>query len=391
MPVISKELFYEKVTDSTMCNVIHYWEKDCLKKNFSWYFIKNVILGSGKFFLPVYILKMALNYKKLKNKKFLMSLLLSEVRSIMYSIAMAKIIVATLCIDRALLGRLHYYAILFVPGFMSGLSVLVESKENQILDSLIFFNSFVETVLNKLQMPVAKETLAFMLVSGALMYAFENRKDDIKFLYLWFYTPQRRALQTADKQNNCIHDESCFRYVYQGFCKYFGLGFAVNIIRSGLPRMGKIAQRPSLLMNLLLDKSNVLFGLFIGSYTGMYKLISCYLNRTSLVKKEYQGLLAGILSGVTYAIYPSIQVFLIAITTLLQLIYDHIAKTLKITNSFWQRQLLFMFCNGYLLHNKMFFSETCSPYYSRMIDACTNNLSYNMYRKLLKEYFGIIV
>nr|CAI5819783.1 unnamed protein product [Callosobruchus analis] len=120
---------------------------------------------------------------------------------------MAEIIVATLCFNRALLGRLHYYAILFVPGFMSGLSVLVESRENQILNSLIFFNSvsapvnqrnymnpiiweecsgtFVETVLNKLQMSVPKETLAFMLVSGALMYALQNRKDDLKFLYLW--------------------------------------------------------------------------------------------------------------------------------------------------------------------------------------------------------------
>nr|CAI5819782.1 unnamed protein product [Callosobruchus analis] len=71
MPVISKELFYEKVIDTTMCSVIHYWEKDCVKKNFSWFFIKNVMLGGGKFFLPVYILKMALNYKKVKNKNFL--------------------------------------------------------------------------------------------------------------------------------------------------------------------------------------------------------------------------------------------------------------------------------------------------------------------------------
>nr|CAI5855661.1 unnamed protein product [Callosobruchus analis] len=374
MPVISKELFYEKVTDTTMCSVIHYWEKDCVKKNFSWFFIKNVILGGGKFFLPVYILKMALNYKK--------ACFFSEVRSIIYAIAMAEIIVATLCFNRALLGRLHYYAILFVPGFMSGLSVLVESRENQILNSLIFFNSFVETVLNKLQMSVPKETLAFMLVSGALMYALQNRKDDLKFLYLWFYTPQRRALLVEDKIDKCAHDESCLKYVYQGFLKYFGLGFSVNIIRSVLPRMSKIVQKPSLLTKLFLDKSNFLFGLLIGSYTGVYKLISCYLTRSSLVKNEFQGLLAGILSGVTYAIYPSIQVFVIAITTLLQLVYDHIAKTLKITDSFWQRQLLFMFCNGFLLHNKMFFSEACSPYYSKMIDACTNNLKDLFYEKV---------
>ncbi|CAH1967563.1 unnamed protein product [Acanthoscelides obtectus] len=100
MPAISKELFYEKVTDDTSCNVIHYWEKDCLKKNFSWYFIKNLILGSGKFFLPVYILKLALNYKKAKDKKFLLSLILSEARSIIYGIAMGEMIVATMCFNR---------------------------------------------------------------------------------------------------------------------------------------------------------------------------------------------------------------------------------------------------------------------------------------------------
>ncbi|CAH1967560.1 unnamed protein product [Acanthoscelides obtectus] len=318
MPAISKELFYEKVTDDTSCNVIHYWEKDCLKKNFSWYFIKNLILGSGKFFLPVYILKLALNYKKAKDKKFLLSLILSEARSIIYGIAMGEMIVATMCFNRAILGRLHYYPILFIPGAISGLSVLIESKENQILDALIFFNSLVETVLNKLQLSVKMETFAFMLVSGALMSILENRKKDIKFMYLWFYTPQR-IQQADDKQNrSCIHKESCFEYVYKGFGKYFALGYAVNIVRSVLPRMGRMVQKPSLLVRLLLNKSNFLFGLLIGSYTGLYKLISCYLNKTSVVKKEFRGLISGFLSGAAYAIYPSVQVFVIAITTLLQ-------------------------------------------------------------------------
>ncbi|VEN33881.1 unnamed protein product [Callosobruchus maculatus] len=390
MPVISKEFFYKKVTSATSCNVVHYWEKDCLKKNFSWFFLKSVVLGSGRFFLPVYMFKLALNYKKAKNKKnLLLDLLLSEARGIIYGIVMSQLFFGTICFNRALFGRLYYYTIFFIPGFISGLSVLVESKENQILDALIFFNSLVETVLNQLQMSVPKETLAFMLVSGALMYTLENRKDDFKFLYLWFYTPQRRA---KDKQNDtCIHNESCFKYVYQGFVKYFGLGYAINVIRSLLPRMGGIVTKPSLFLKLLMDKSNFLFGLLIGSYTGLYKLISCYLNRSSLLKDEFKGLFAGVLSGVTYAIYPSVQVLVIAITTLLQLMYDYIAKSLNIKDNFWQRQLLFMFCNGYLLHNRMFFSETCSPYYRKMIDVCTNNLSRQVISSIFKNYFNILI
>nr|CAI5855660.1 unnamed protein product [Callosobruchus analis] len=217
---------------------------------------------------------MALNYKKVKNKKNLLwDLLVAEMRGIMYGIGMGETIFGTMCLMRALFGRLHYYTILFVPGFISGLSVLVETKENQILDALIFFNSLIETILNKLQMSLTKETLAFMLISGALMNTLENRKDDFKFLYLWFYTPQRKVLQAEDEQNKkCIHNESCFKYVYQGFFMYFGLGYAINVTRSLLPRMGRIFKRPSLLGTLLMDKTNILFGLLIGCYTGLYKV-----------------------------------------------------------------------------------------------------------------------
>ncbi|KAJ8984653.1 hypothetical protein NQ317_009881 [Molorchus minor] len=189
-----------------------------------------------------------------------------------------------------------------------------------------------------------------------------------------FYVPPKRKSDELEYNTTCSHEENCYRFSFKGFCKYFSLGYLVNIVRRLLPRLGLLGKKPTEVFKILFNKTNVRFGLFIGSYVGLYRILICELLKVNKIPKNLHGLIAGICSGITYAISPNIQVLTIGITTILQLIYQHISDKLKITNHFWQQQLLFMLCHGALLHNKFFYPETCSPYYDKMVDACTNNL-----------------
>ncbi|XP_018579211.1 transmembrane protein 135-like [Anoplophora glabripennis] len=393
MSAISKELFYRKIDKNAHCSDLHYWESSCLKAVISPYFVSNVVKGTAKFFFPIYLLKLMINYKKIKDVEFIKSLVLAEGTAILYGVGLGSLVIATLCTLRKIFGRIHYYNVVVFPGIVSGLSLLIETKENQILNTLIFFNSFVETLLNDVNFSLfeiteTREVLLFMAVSAVLMYLLENRTNELNMIYFWFYTPPRRKIvDKPDEEKACDHPSSCWKFWKDGFVKYFSLGYLVNVVRGAIPKIGKLARNPRTFINLLLSTSNVKFGLFIGGYVAVYRMLTCYLLKWGKIRRKFHGLLAGLLSGLTYAISPNIQVVVVGITTILQILYAKLSDRLNIKNNFWPRQLLYMVCHGVLLHKKIFYPNLCSSYYSNMIDACTNNVIPQIYERIISKYF----
>nr|XP_023013238.1 transmembrane protein 135-like [Leptinotarsa decemlineata] len=149
------------------------------------------------------------------------------------------------------------------------------------------------------------------------MHMMANRRKKIDFTYFWIYTPPN--MNDYEKSDSCCsHDNTCPIYLSEGFLKYFSLGYAVNAIKSILPRIGNLVKKPSSLMKIFFSKSNLYLGLFIGSYVGFYRILTCYLTRTSKIKKKFHGFIAGLFSGITYSISPNIQIVAIAMSTLLQ-------------------------------------------------------------------------
>ncbi|KAG5892663.1 hypothetical protein JTB14_025457 [Gonioctena quinquepunctata] len=368
MTVISKQLFDEKLGSlkgDVNCDIFHIWEPNCFKAHITPYWMTSLIVGAGKFFLPIYLIKLLMDYKKKEKKTLFLNFLKSQIRSMAYGWLLATLIVSSICLLRKLLGRFNYYSLLFVPGFIAGTSIMAETRENQVLDGLIFFNSFIETILNFIGL---------------------NRKEysEIHILLVPYAADER---ERCENKETCSHEKPCTVYFYRGFSKYFALGYAVNIIRRLIPKMGILVKKPSNIFNILISKSNFYFGLFIGSYVGLYRVLTCYMTTSSKIEEKYFGSVAGLFCGLTYAISPNIQVLVIAITTLLQMIYHNICEHFQITNHFWQRQLIFMWCNGFLLHHRFYNPKACSPYYSKMIDGATNNVAVEIYDRLIRRFF----
>ncbi|KAG5892665.1 hypothetical protein JTB14_025459 [Gonioctena quinquepunctata] len=385
MSVLSKKVFYNSV-DDVGCDVFHIWEPDCIRANFSPVWLGNLFVGSGKFLFRIYLIKLFLNCRRKDVKTAIKTFLLDQFRSTIFGGTMGFLLCASMCIIRKLTSRMNYYQLLFLPGCVSGLSLLVESAKNQVLHRLLYFNLFVETLIRKSKLNEVWQTIMFMGISGSLMHILTNRNDKIDFTHFWFYIPPMRESNDEIDGNTCAHEKTCVVHTYKGLLKYFLLGYGANALKRIIPRMEKLMRDPSILLDVIVSKKNFYFGLFIGSYVGLYRVLTCYLKRTSQIGNKFHGLMAGIISGITYAISPNIHVLVIAITTLAQVVYNRIRKHFRITNNFWQRQLLFMLCHGFLMHENFCYRSTCAPYYVKMIDACTNNVTSDVYKNLKNKF-----
>ncbi|XP_057658940.1 uncharacterized protein LOC130895583 [Diorhabda carinulata] len=367
MVVVSKEVFYKHVLKDTGCQFVHYWTPSCTTALSN--LLPNVVLGTTKFFIPIFIIRLIMDYK-MKKKNIGKRSLKRVFRTVFYGFLMGTFTFGSICLLAKTFG-LHFYTALLVPGLISGTSILVESKENQNLNTLMFFNSFLETCLNALRLSSVQQTALFMITSGILMHLFEKRNKEIDFNYFWFFIPK---LKNDKYRKNRKSLKQIGEISLQAFFKYSLVGVGINLTKRLLGKLNSIFKDPKKIFDVIFHKSNIYFGLFVGVYVGLYMAISSYLELNDQTK-EWRGLISGIISGITYICCPTIQVLVLALTTTLQMIYHRFCEKYKITDHFYQRLLIFQLTHAINLHNKFFNDEICSPYYDKMIDACTNNVS----------------
>ncbi|XP_066254441.1 transmembrane protein 135-like isoform X2 [Euwallacea similis] len=385
MSVISKELFYSRIGAEFKCHHIHIWDENCWRAYA--FCAHQIFIGGLKFFLPIYIIKAILRRKKLKQKEFLKKTVLEEFRSALYAVTLGLPIFIANYFSK-LTGRIHYYNLGLVAGFFSGFGLLIETRENKMLDTLIFFNLLVEAAFKNmhrfdiLKLNRTKETIIFMLVSSLLMHILQNRQKDYKFTNFWFYMPELygRSEKIPKKrgtlgENGCSkHEGKCRAFALEGLQKYFFLGYGFSIIKKIIPRMFLAFKNPKLLYSLIINKENARFGTFIGAYVAIYRYVSCYLLSNHLIKTELIGAIAGFLSGCMYSVSPNIQVISVGITTLFQVGFNRYLQEFKVKNKEIPQLLIYIISHSLLLHNAIMAKETCPSYYFNMLDVATNNL-----------------
>ncbi|KAH1005420.1 hypothetical protein HUJ04_006412 [Dendroctonus ponderosae] len=426
MNAISKQLFYEKVSSGVKCRNIHSWNQNCTKSQI--WFVSTVFVGSLKFFLPIYIVKAIINSRRFKEKNFWLQLVLGQIRSSIYGTLMGSLFLAGNCLlwqakliclfsvlkpcffQSNLTGRLHYYNVSIVAGMFSGLSLLVETKENQTLDTLIFFNLLVEAFFRNFvnfNLPIlttGQETLLFMAVSSLLMFLLQSDQTKKKLTNFWqvcskvsnftpnklrhfrFYTPPKFS-RKENLDHNCVHEGFCADFALQGIQKYFLLGYGFGVVRKLIPSMLRVIRNPLALLPIAFNKDNVKFGAFISAYVGVHRYFTCLLLKSNGVDQKYFGALAGLLAGATYSISPNLQVLTVGITTVLQILYHRLLKKLQVKNRLLPQQLVYMLSHCLLLHNVMMCKETCPTYYVNMLNNATNNLFPQVYDEVIGKYF----
>ena len=117
----------------------------------------------------------------------------------------------------------------------------------------------------------------------------------------------------------CKHQGSCIKSICKETPK---IAFITYLIKAGLSllfSLKKIFKKPSHLMSVLLGKDAIRFGLFLGSFVGIFRSILCALRRcVSEERQKYIPLLAGLIGGLFSVLFlakktrQSIGLFLMA-------------------------------------------------------------------------------
>ncbi|XP_017768116.1 PREDICTED: uncharacterized protein LOC108556492 [Nicrophorus vespilloides] len=383
MTVISKEFFYKQVSDGIDCSILHPWMDECVPANA--YLMVQAAIGCTKFFFPLYLAQVILNRHNINWRR----LVKSYIRTLIYSVSFVGFFMISNCIQCWYFGRLHYYSLALASGFFAGLPIFIESPVNINLNTLYFFNMFLEAVvmnlesIGKITRTKTKDTLAFMTCSSILMYLFDTQSCK-PYNNLWFYQQKN---STERNRDNCAHKDNCHMHILKGIIQYFGVGFGLEVIKFALTKFQALMKDPKLLITMLLNKNNLFFGLVTGGYVGIFRLVNCLLTKMDKRERGYHKALAGFVSGITYCIKPNLQFGITAFATIVQLLIQRAERKIPIPSE--SVGVLFAVLNALLFHNRFMYADTCPKYITNMTKVCTNGLDTKTVEFLLDHMFAV--
>ncbi|XP_044257742.1 uncharacterized protein LOC123006899 [Tribolium madens] len=380
MVIISKPLFYEKLEPTIKCrDLVHPDISSCTKANLK-LCLEAFLPGVFYFYLPIHLLQVILDYKKINRKNFLKNLLKNILRSESFGVTFGGLAIATICLHSHLSERLRYYTLLLLPGIVAGISIRWEHPRNRQLNTILWASLVVEALFKNAYYfkiftysPI-KETLIFMLVSSSLMHLFINRdKKQIPF-NLWFYKP-------SDPKKYKFTLYNYFREI----SKYFGFGYGLNSIRCVLKDAKMMFKSPlQFIRKTAFNRSNLKFGIIIGLYVGLFRGVSVLLQKYSNLEKA-NAAIAGLVAGISYYIEPNMTILTTAVVTVLQILCKQIS-TIPEFRKIPFTELVFMFCNGILFFNRIVAPVTCPKYYTNMLQITANGELEKIYIRLVNKY-----
>ncbi|KAK9884441.1 hypothetical protein WA026_007287 [Henosepilachna vigintioctopunctata] len=366
MGVMSKQLYDKLFGPRAPCKQLHWaFDESCMK--FIWTFYSNTFIGCVKFFLPLSILQICLNYKHLDGPLLLEFLKTFLSRTSSYILG-CYLMFSWNCTLSNIFGGVTFYELALMPGFLAGFFSLIGTRRARILDVLLEFIMVLETIIRRaqyhdiLKVTDIRLTTIFALNNALLIYLLTHRnKEENLPLTFWFYVPS----SVQNKMLPCSHKTHCLKYCLEGMIK-----------------------QPQLLVQLLRSSKNLNLGYFLCTYVGINRALTCYLCGRRNFSPVYSSLIAGLLSGLSFRIEPNLQLFCLGITTSLQLIYAKLEQKFTRLRKIPTLLPLQLICNGVLSHERLLAPDICPKYYMNLGSMLTcgqiDKLCETMFQKSLR-------
>ncbi|XP_058444009.1 uncharacterized protein LOC131425820 [Malaya genurostris] len=245
------------------------------------------------------------------------------------------------------------------------------------------FNVFVECWLKSREHPLiqwAREsrtigTGAFMLIS-ALIGFFAQRTKAVEF---WFFAPLKKT--NNDQHNNpCYHRSTCQNYILDGMKTCFTFGMILELARKLISSAPKIRQNPATFFRLF-ARIRYKFVAFLTLYNGLFRLVTCFLARHRRKVSDYDSTIAGLISGLAYSLSPNFNVFGLAVTAMIQNIWNFISeKYARLDGIKWFNRLSFssivwVILANYNMYSRAYYPYAMSKYALKFTDVCSNSQS----------------
>lgn len=315
-----------------------------------------------------------------------------------------------ICLLRKILGNFHFYTVSFVPSFLSSFSaILIERPSRRPLLCLYVSNIATETLF---RMGVSRgyfspiphgATYIFALSTTLLLYYYRSRTNKTDSIYKiirliigqhedakvqnqvsevqsvpcpkpssktsdkYKKQPHRKNLnilfktlqaykqliewvKDQGKHISCPHPHSCFHYVLIGAGRTFSYGVCAQLILKLVFQLRKMISKPQSIKGTIFRKENLNLAVFLGGFTGLYRLISCSLRRLCGQDSPYYAIPAGLIGSIAFMAYPDNTVALYFMWKALQLFWNDSVEKGLVPEVKWFVIFLYCFSTAMLFH-----------------------------------------
>ncbi|XP_076398351.1 transmembrane protein 135 isoform X1 [Megachile rotundata] len=400
---------FSKFIDTSCKEFLHPWEDSCI--NATTGLGLHTLQESVKIYCTVYILAFLMKGKKPSKediKKTILGILQSTAFLAWNSLSYSMFI----CTIRHLLGGFTIWSVSFLPSFLSSLTaILIERPPRRTLLSLYVANVATESIF---LMGLARNyyssipnggTYIFATSIALLLYFFRsktNKQDSIygilRILVGRYEDPDyikqsdsQSKLQTSSdsesstkvnhiskkcnkknlnifmksleayqkiidqlkqrsKHSPCPHPHSCTHYVLKGGIKVLGYALSAQLVVKLFFQMKNLFKKPQLLKSAIFKKSNLNLAVFLGSFTGLYRLVSCLLRRSFNKDSSYYAIPAGLIAGLTFMAYSSNTIALYFMWKALQLLWNDLTEKKIVPEVKWFAIFFYSFSTAVLFH-----------------------------------------
>ena len=198
---------------------------------------------------------------------------------------------ATVCILYKFFGKLHFFTVMAIPGFLSALLTPKLKPQHLKLQGITYFNMMLEVIIKKSGWKFMKYlrtskifgTFGFMIMSSMILNALKNMNTS----QLWLIIPTKikSELKILPKDQSiimnkiikcehqiCSHDENCDKYFINGAIKYGLVGLIIEVSRAFISKFHILLKNPRSFKTALMKTIGYKLPLFSASYVGLYRV-----------------------------------------------------------------------------------------------------------------------
>ncbi|XP_046374301.2 transmembrane protein 135-like isoform X1 [Haliotis rufescens] len=421
-------LFSKPITVHNTCYEIgHCWSPYCVQASVD--VSKIVFQEAFKLYGSLYLLAAIL---RKKGKSYYLKKLLPEtLQSSFFLTVNGTLFLSFFCLWRKISGRFYFNSPFLSAYCGAFVAILLERKSRRGLLAVYLTNLALETAYRMAKFrglikPVVHgEVLLFSIASAVYFYLFRRESSlpqstisGLQYIVGSAECPQSATSPGRSSNNNeepersrsrtglalldkmvarleasprhrmCQHRGGCVLYVLKGCYRLFGMGYLIQAGVKLLSSLTRLHKQPRLLFDALFNKDNFRLGAFLGSFSGLFRLVNCVLRWVRNRDSSFHGLLSGFVAGWSMLWYKSSTIALYTATKMAEMLYFKGIDAGYLPYIKCADVLIYSVSTAVAFHAAVLEPHTLRPAYWKFLIRVTHEKFRHMNRRLL-DVFGV--
>ena len=197
-----------------------------------------------------------------------------------------------------------------------------------------------------------------------------------------------RFLLTA-RHRLCPHKDqcSCVYYASRSTIRALAIGYLAQLGLRLTSRLPTLLKEPRAIMSVATDPGILKFGLFLSTFSGLFKAANCWLRWSLDTSKPLNCFIAGLVAGPALLFYPSPTVALYVLWKCLEALFNEAARTGAIKNKDTFIVILYGLATSQLFYSALMDPRYMKKSYMAFLDRISHHRLHLINRSVL-DVFG---